>query len=75
MKYNKGAIMRSIEQPFVRDDHPEFETGDTVRVDYKVVENVAALERLDFADDELQAIDDFATESGVNIWARSHQSG
>jgi large subunit ribosomal protein L19 len=38
MKYNKGAIMRSIEQPFVRDDHPEFETGDTVRVDYKVVE-------------------------------------
>jgi len=38
MKHNKGAIMRSIEQPFVRDDHPEFETGDTVRVDYKVVE-------------------------------------
>ena len=38
MKFNKGAIMRSIEQPFVRDDHPEFETGDTVRVDYKVVE-------------------------------------
>lgn len=38
MKYNKGAIMRSIEQPFVRDDHPEFDTGDTVRVDYKVVE-------------------------------------
>jgi len=38
MKYNKGAIMRSIEQPFVRDDHPEFETGDTIRVDYKVVE-------------------------------------
>jgi large subunit ribosomal protein L19 len=38
MKYNKGAIMRSIEQPAVRDDHPEFETGDTVRVDYKVVE-------------------------------------
>ena len=38
MKYNKGAIMRSIEQPFVRDDHPDFETGDTVRVDYKVVE-------------------------------------
>jgi len=38
MKYNKGAIMRSIEQPYVRDDHPDFETGDTVRVDYKVVE-------------------------------------
>ncbi|MBW7915357.1 MAG: 50S ribosomal protein L19 [Trueperaceae bacterium] len=38
MKYNKGAIMRSIEQPFVRTDLPEFDTGDTVRVDYKVVE-------------------------------------
>ena len=38
MKYNKGAIMRSIEQPFVRTDLPEFDTGDTIRVDYKVVE-------------------------------------
>jgi large subunit ribosomal protein L19 len=38
MKFNRGAIMRSIEQPLVRDDHPEFETGDTVRVNYKVVE-------------------------------------
>ncbi|MFN2321418.1 MAG: 50S ribosomal protein L19 [Trueperaceae bacterium] len=38
MKYNKGAILRSIEQPSLRDDHPEFDTGDTVRVDYKVVE-------------------------------------
>jgi large subunit ribosomal protein L19 len=38
MKYNKGAILRSIEQPFMRDDIPEFDTGDTVRVDYKVTE-------------------------------------
>ncbi len=38
MKYNKGAILRAIEQPAMRDDHPEFDTGDTVRVDYKVVE-------------------------------------
>ena len=38
MKYNKGANLRSIEQPFLRDDIPEFDTGDTVRVDYKVVE-------------------------------------
>jgi large subunit ribosomal protein L19 len=38
MKYNKGAILRSIEQPFIKDDIPEFDTGDTVRVDYKVVE-------------------------------------
>jgi large subunit ribosomal protein L19 len=38
MKYNKGAILRSIEQPFIKDDIPEFDTGDTVRIDYKVVE-------------------------------------
>src|SRR5690606_31626848 len=38
MKYNKGAILRSIEQPLIRDDIPEFYTGDTIRVDYKVVE-------------------------------------
>lgn len=38
MRYNKGAILRSIEQPYMRDDLPEFDTGDTVRVDYKVTE-------------------------------------
>src|SRR5690606_15319489 len=38
MKYNKGAILRSIEQPLIRDDIPEFDTGDTIPVDYKVVE-------------------------------------
>lgn len=38
MKYNKGAILRSIEQPLIRADLPDFDTGDTVRVDYKVVE-------------------------------------
>ena len=38
MKYNKGAILRSIEQPYLRGDIPEFDSGDTVRVDYKVVE-------------------------------------
>lgn len=38
MKYNKGAILRSIEQPYLRNDLPDFDTGDTVRVDYKVVE-------------------------------------
>ncbi len=31
-------------------------------------ENVSALERLDFSDDELADIDRFATESGINIW-------
>jgi L-glyceraldehyde 3-phosphate reductase len=31
--------------------------------------NVAALDGLDFADDELAEIDRYATESGINIWA------
>ena len=30
--------------------------------------NVAALDRLEFADDELEAIDRHATESGINLW-------
>jgi L-glyceraldehyde 3-phosphate reductase len=35
--------------------------------------NVAALDRLDFTDDERAAIDRFATESGINLWATSSQ--
>ena len=31
--------------------------------------NIAALDRLEFTDDELEAIDRHATESGINIWA------
>ncbi len=37
-------------------------------------ENVAALDRLDFTDDELAEIDRFATDSGINIWASSSES-
>jgi L-glyceraldehyde 3-phosphate reductase len=33
--------------------------------------NVAALERLEFTDDELAEIDEHATESGINLWAAS----
>jgi L-glyceraldehyde 3-phosphate reductase len=33
--------------------------------------NVAALDKLDLAEDELAEIDRYATESGVNIWAAS----
>jgi L-glyceraldehyde 3-phosphate reductase len=33
--------------------------------------NVAALDNLDFGDDELAEIDRYATESDINIWARS----
>ena len=34
-------------------------------------ENVAALDSLDFTADELAEIDRYATDSGINIWARS----
>jgi len=33
--------------------------------------NLAALERLDFSGDELAEIDRYATESDINLWARS----
>ncbi len=41
----------------------------------QIAENVAALDGLSFGDDELAAIDRHATDSGLNIWARSHESG
>ncbi len=34
-------------------------------------ENVAALDRLDFSDDELAAIDRYAVEGEINLWAES----
>jgi L-glyceraldehyde 3-phosphate reductase len=37
-------------------------------------ENLGALERLDFADDELAEIDRYATESGIDLWARSRDA-
>src|SRR5690242_15726858 len=33
--------------------------------------NLAAVERLDFTDDELAEVDRHATDSGINIWSRS----
>ncbi len=36
--------------------------------------NVAALDRLDFADDDLDEIDRYATESDINIWAASSRA-
>jgi L-glyceraldehyde 3-phosphate reductase len=33
--------------------------------------NLAALERLDFTDDELAEIDNYAVDGGINIWAAS----
>ena len=34
-------------------------------------ENVAALDRLGFIEDELAEIDRHATDAGINIWAQS----
>jgi L-glyceraldehyde 3-phosphate reductase len=34
-------------------------------------DNVTALQRRDFSDDELEEIDRYATESDINLWARS----
>jgi L-glyceraldehyde 3-phosphate reductase len=36
--------------------------------------NIATLDNLDLADDELDEIDRYATESGINIWARSSEA-
>jgi len=36
--------------------------------------NVAALDRLDFGEDELAEIDRYATESDINLWARSSEA-
>ncbi len=38
-------------------------------------ENVAALARLDFSDEELATIDRYATEADINLWARSSRAG
>ena len=32
-------------------------------------DNVAALDRLDFTEDELARIDEHAVDAGINIWA------
>jgi L-glyceraldehyde 3-phosphate reductase len=37
-------------------------------------ENVAALDKLDFSEEELAEIDRYATDSGINIWAGSSES-
>jgi L-glyceraldehyde 3-phosphate reductase len=34
-------------------------------------QNVAALDKLEFSPGELEEIDRYATESGINIWAAS----
>lgn len=37
-------------------------------------QNIAGLNRLDFSPDELAAIDHYAVNSGINLWARSSSS-
>jgi L-glyceraldehyde 3-phosphate reductase len=38
-------------------------------------QNVGAIDRLDFTAEELAEIDRYATDSGINIWARSSEEG
>jgi L-glyceraldehyde 3-phosphate reductase len=37
-------------------------------------QNVAALDNLDFTPDELADIDQYATDSGINLWAASSEA-
>ena len=37
-RVNRGALLKSVEQAHLRSDRPDFQPGDTVRVDYKVTE-------------------------------------
>ena len=41
----------------------------------QIEENVAALEKLEFSDDELSEIERYAKEGGVNLWAASSNAG
>ena len=38
-------------------------------------DNVASLNNLALSQEELKAIDKYATESGINLWDRSHLAG
>jgi L-glyceraldehyde 3-phosphate reductase len=37
-------------------------------------DNVAAVKRLDFSDDELAEIEKYAVESGVDLWAAARSA-
>ena len=41
----------------------------------QIRENVAALEKPDFSQEELERIDKCAQEGGVNMWAESSNAG
>ena len=41
----------------------------------QIEENIAALDNLEFTREELAEIDNYATEAGINRWARSSEAG
>jgi L-glyceraldehyde 3-phosphate reductase len=41
----------------------------------QIEQNVAALNNLEFTKEELAEIDKYATEAGINRWARSSEAG
>ena len=45
------------------------------RTPAQIEENLGALEKQKFSPEELAAIDKYAVDSGINLWAKSHQDG
>ena len=41
--------------------------------DRQLEQNVGAMQRLDFADDELAAIDEHAVDTGIDLWAQARE--
>ncbi len=41
----------------------------------QITQNVAALDNLDFTDDELRRIDEHAVDSGIDLWAGAREEG
>ena len=45
------------------------------RTPAQIEENIGALENQKFLPEELAEIDKYAIDSGINLWAKSHQDG
>ncbi len=41
----------------------------------QIVENVKAFDNIEFSDDELKRIDQYAVDGGINLWAQSSNAG
>ncbi len=41
----------------------------------QIEDSLGALDNLSFADEELEQIDEYAVEGGINLWAESSDAG